>query len=236
MRDLSDSGDEWDRIVKDLNSTLYEVFRYQAIPLFGDYSGGGDHSEHLGYVNLFPFMLGLLSPQTEKIEIIALSKHLLTEEFLLGPAGVLSLAPQDELFGSGENYWRGNVWAPVNLLVAAALRAYSEVITDSALANDMRLKAETIRQRWMSAMRAAWDKSGGPREYLTPSGEGGGIYPFAGWTAASMFLFEDREDVRWWDFWFTAVAPSTFPKPRSQKARAPDTCPINADDHIRTKD
>ena len=201
---------DWKATVSDLDSTMRSVFTTDA-SLFTDYLGSGNHSTHsthIGYVNLFPFMLGVLSPDLDADAIAAVVGTLLIDSELLSDSGILSLSPRDPLFGTGEKYWRGNIWAPINLLTAAALMSYSTVVTDPVLSGQMLDLSNTIRQRWSEGTKSAWNDSNGPREYLTPIGAGGGVYPFAGWTAASMYLFEQNE---WWSFWRSAVAPT--PKP-----------------------
>ena len=162
------------------------------------------HSPHIGYVNLFPLMVGRLcaSDPRDRAHLAFVTRTLLAEQGgLMSPFGVISLARSDPLFQSGENYWRGNVWANINLLVAGALMAYSEAVrsVDPSLAKEMRSKASDIRNRWTQHMQKAWEAAAGPREYLKPlTGEGGGAYPFAGWTAAAMALFAPED---WEKFW-----------------------------------
>ena len=74
---------------------------------------------HKGYVSLFPFLLGLLRPDDAKLgktlDLIA------DKEELWSPHGIRSLSKKDELYGTGENYWRSPVWMPMNYMVVKQL-------------------------------------------------------------------------------------------------------------------
>jgi hypothetical protein len=60
---------------------------------------------HLGYISLFPFILGLVPSNSPKIEFFL---DLITnEQHLWSPFGLRSLSRTSEYFNTGENYWRG---------------------------------------------------------------------------------------------------------------------------------
>jgi mannosyl-oligosaccharide glucosidase len=158
------------------------------------------YSPHTGYVNLFPLLLGLLDPETD-IEIIRGTFDLIQSE-LVSPFGLMSLSPNDSNFGQDENYWRGNIWANMNLLAVGSLAYYGKkmVKIDPTLSANMLETSIKLKSGWLQYAIAAWEASGGPREYLKPlTGEGGGVYPFAGWTTASIVILlkDDQED--WWE-------------------------------------
>lgn len=71
---------------------------------------------------------------------------------------MLSLSSRDELFRSGEDYWRGKIWANLNYLTISALQRCSEPLAQSALeslksgfvSNVLRtLKRPSHRSKWM---------------------------------------------------------------------------------------
>lgn len=83
-----------------------------------------DYEEHVlvchkGYVSLFPFLLGLLDANDEKLG------HILDlvgdEEELWSDFGIRSLSKKDPLYGTGENYWRGPIWININYLAVTQL-------------------------------------------------------------------------------------------------------------------
>ena len=74
---------------------------------------------HKGYISLFPFLLGLIDPASEKLGHILLL--LGNEEELWSEYGIRSLSKKDEFYGTGENYWRGPVWMNMNYLAVSQL-------------------------------------------------------------------------------------------------------------------
>lgn len=74
---------------------------------------------HKGYVSLFPFLTGLIEPNSEKLGHIL---NLLGDENQLwSEFGIRSLSKSDALYGSGENYWRGPIWMNINYLAVVQL-------------------------------------------------------------------------------------------------------------------
>lgn len=69
---------------------------------------------HVGYVTLFPFLLGLLEPNAPQLP--ALLSVMEDPEQLWSPFGLRSLSRSDPLFATKENYWRGAVWINCNFL------------------------------------------------------------------------------------------------------------------------
>ena len=150
-------------------------------------------SPHLGYVTLFPLLLGVLDPVSDAAVI---TQTVIVAENLLTTAGAASLSPDDPLFGSGEDYWRGNVWGNIQLLLVGSLRGYSRLV-ELSMRQRMLALSEQISTRFTRAVRAELDTTGWLREHFSPkTGRGGGVAPFAGWTAASLVLLESQSD--WW--------------------------------------
>jgi len=74
---------------------------------------------HKGYISLFPFLLGLMKPDSPKLgKLLALMGD---EEELFSPHGLRSLSKKDELYGTDENYWRSPVWININYLAIVQL-------------------------------------------------------------------------------------------------------------------
>ena len=74
---------------------------------------------HKGYVSLFPFLTGLLPPDSPRLgRVLAL---LGDEEELWSPHGLRSLSKKDEYYGTNENYWRSPVWININYLAVVQL-------------------------------------------------------------------------------------------------------------------
>jgi len=81
-----------------------------------------DESEHVchkGYVSLFPFMLSLLPSDSPRLGPIL--DLLRDPDHLWSPYGIRSLSASHPSFGTGENYWKGPIWLPMNYMVLQSL-------------------------------------------------------------------------------------------------------------------
>ncbi|KAJ3273629.1 Processing alpha glucosidase I [Terramyces sp. JEL0728] len=82
-------------------------------------NGEFHHVQHTGYVSVLPLALGLIPPGSDKLgktlDVIYSDKELWSD------FGLCSLSKSDELFGQGENYWRGPIWVNINYLVLQSL-------------------------------------------------------------------------------------------------------------------
>lgn len=86
---------------------------------------------HKGYISLFPFLVGLLSPDDPKLgktlDLIGDEEHLFSEH------GLRSLSKQDEFYGTAENYWRSPVWININYLALVQLRVSAPLFFSARL-------------------------------------------------------------------------------------------------------
>lgn len=73
------------------------------------------HVCHKGYVSIFPFMVGLVGPDSPRLK--AVLDLIENPEELWSEYGIRSLSKKDELYGTEENYWRSPVWVNMNYLV-----------------------------------------------------------------------------------------------------------------------
>ncbi|KAJ1943837.1 Processing alpha glucosidase I, partial [Kickxella alabastrina] len=135
---------------------------------------------HKGYISLFPMLLGLVPPESEKLghilDMIENPKELWTDY------GLRSLSKSDKSYGKGENYWRGPIWLNINYLVLSSLnrnyvsvsgphqqqaqRIYSSL--RSNLINNVFSQYQSTRFFW--------------EQYNPKDGSGQGTHPFTGWT------------------------------------------------------
>lgn len=81
------------------------------------------HVCHKGYISLFPFMTGLLPPDSPRLG--AILDLIGDPDELWSPYGIRSLSKKDEFYGTGENYWRSPIWINMNFLVVKNLRVRS---------------------------------------------------------------------------------------------------------------
>lgn len=74
---------------------------------------------HKGYISLFPFLTGLLKPDSPKLgRLLALIGD---ENELWSPYGLRSLSLRDPYYGTSENYWRSPIWININYLAVVQL-------------------------------------------------------------------------------------------------------------------
>ena len=146
-----------------------------------------------GYVSLFPFLLQILDPSSDK-----LGKTL---EDMKNPAmlwtnyGLRSLSKTDPLYLKYNTehdppYWRGAVWINVNYLAVRALHHYANVPGPySDLAQQM---YTDLRKNIISNIIKQYNKTGYVWEnYNDISGKGQGCHPFTGWSALVTLMMSE---------------------------------------------
>ena len=73
------------------------------------------HVCHKGYITLFPFLTGLVAPDSPHLDAIL---DLINDpEELWSDFGIRSLSKKNEFFETGENYWRSPIWVNINYLI-----------------------------------------------------------------------------------------------------------------------
>lgn len=77
------------------------------------------HVCHKGYISIFPFLTGLLPPDSPRLKSIL---DLISDpEELWSNYGLRSLSKNDDFYGTGENYWRSPIWMNMNYLAVKSL-------------------------------------------------------------------------------------------------------------------
>lgn len=77
------------------------------------------HVCHKGYISIFPFLTGLLPPDSPRLG--AILDTISDENELWTPFGLRSLSKSDEFYQTGEDYWRSPIWMNMNYLAVKAL-------------------------------------------------------------------------------------------------------------------
>lgn len=148
--------------------------------------GDAGFAQHVGYVGLMPFCLGLVKAGKEFDRIVSHIEHSLLADGL----GLRSLAKFDKLFGMGENYWRGSVWINVNYLCVEALRGYAERDGSARLAE----LANTVARAVIgNVVKQYWEGGFLYESYDANTGKGRGTRPFTGWTALVVLLMNSTQ-------------------------------------------
>lgn len=89
-------------------------------------NGTMQHVCHVGYISLFPLLLGQV-PLSSTEQLTSLVAMMSDTRGLLSPFGLRSLSPESPLYGTGEDYWRRHIWINVNYMAAVALKHYSQL-------------------------------------------------------------------------------------------------------------
>ena len=101
-----------------------------------------DYEEHVyvchkGYISIFPFMAGLLSPNS--VHLGPVLDLIQDPEELWSDYGIRSLSKKSEFYQTGENYWRSPVWMNMNFLVLKNLYVSPQFPTIGHLLNFIRI-------------------------------------------------------------------------------------------------
>ena len=141
------------------------------------------HVCHKGYISIFPFLTGLLSPESPRLKPIL---DLISDpEELWSDYGIRSLSKQDDFYGTDENYWRSPVWMNMNYLV---IKSLYDIAASTAAKNPHKKQAIEIytrlRKNLVENVFREWERTGFAWEQYNPeTGEGQRTQHFTGWTS-----------------------------------------------------
>src|SRR5690606_3070718 len=95
---------------------------------------------------------------------------------------IRSLSKSDELFGTGENYWRGPIWINLNYLIVKALYRYGSIAgPHQKRARELYIE---LRRNIVNTVYESWKETGYAWEqYDSETGKGQRTKHFAGWTS-----------------------------------------------------
>ena len=141
------------------------------------------HVCHKGYVSIFPFLLGLVPPDSPHLK--ATLDLISNPEELWSDYGIRSLSKGDEFYGTDENYWRSPIWININYL---AVKQLHELTTSSAAKNPHKAQAQRmyvdLRKNLVENVLREWERTGFAWEQYNPeTGEGQRTQHFTGWTS-----------------------------------------------------
>lgn len=152
-----------------------------------------DESEHVchkGYVSLLPFMLSLLPPDSPHLGPIL--DLLRDPDHLWSPYGIRSLSASHPSFGTGENYWKGPIWLPMNYMILQSLHNnYASVpgpYQERAKEIYEELRSNIIDNVFKEYKRTnyVWE------QYDALTGEGRRSHPFTGWTSLVTLILAEK--------------------------------------------
>lgn len=108
---------------------------------------------------------------------------MLDPNLLNSKCGVRSLSKQSDYFGTDDDYWRGNVWMPINYMI---LRAFALYYTKDVNTYSI------IKDSIIDCVFRNWYNTGHLYEtYESISGEGKRGKYFTGWTSLVLLMIND---------------------------------------------
>ncbi|KAI9360766.1 glycoside hydrolase [Zopfochytrium polystomum] len=192
---LGESEDKakFDRHLRNVQKSLNDLHWNQEAGAFSDLTvnarGESEQVTHIGYLSLFPYVLGLVPDDSPKVadflRIVSSDAHLWT------PFGLRSLSRSDPFHGTAENYWRGPVWINVNFLVLRYLDHLRK--TPGAYAKDAADVYQKLRANVVGNVYKEYKRTGFVWEqYSGETGEGRRSHPFTGWTALVTLIMSEK--------------------------------------------
>lgn len=152
-------------------------------------SDSSNFTEHLGYVNLFPFLFNLGHCTKETKVRKAYFDYMRNESLLWSSYGIRSLSLDDPFFGVGSDYWRGNIWINFNYLVLRAVYLY--YMNDEGAADFY----NELRNNVIKTVCGSLDSTGYLWENFDPlTGEPQDAHPFSGWSSLIVLIIAEKYD------------------------------------------
>lgn len=152
------------------------------------------HVNALGYVSLFPFLLNVLTPDSDKLEHVF--RDMRDPNKLWTPFGLRSLSRTDPLYMKRNTehdapYWRGPIWININYLAVRALHHYSKTEgphQDKAAALYQELRTNIINNVFRQYVDTGyiWE------QYNDNTGRGQGSHPFTGWSSLTLLMMAEQ--------------------------------------------
>ncbi|KAF2121208.1 glycoside hydrolase [Lophiotrema nucula] len=148
---------------------------------------------HKGYISVFPFLVGLLPPDSPRLG--AVLDTLSDPEEMWSDFGLRSLSKSDEFYHTGEDYWRGPVWMNMNYLAVQQLLALAQ---QKGPHQDRAKKLYSdLRRNLVNTVYESWIETGFAWEQYNPeTGKGQRTQHFTGWTSLVVKIMNmpDLED------------------------------------------
>ncbi|OAY72671.1 Mannosyl-oligosaccharide glucosidase GCS1 [Ananas comosus] len=149
---------------------------------------------HVGYVSLFPFMMGIIPPESwileKQLDLIS-NRSILWTDY-----GLLSLSKTSSLYMKRNTehdppYWRGPIWMNMNYMILSALNHYAQEDGPyKARAGELyqELRSNLIRNIVRNYYESGflWENYDQKNK-----GKGKGARPFTGWTSLVVLMMAE---------------------------------------------
>ncbi|KAM0934900.1 putative mannosyl-oligosaccharide glucosidase [Dioscorea sansibarensis] len=149
---------------------------------------------HLGYVGLFPFMMGIIPPASsilrKQMDIISNRTTLWTDY------GLRSLSRTSSMYMKRNTehdppYWRGPIWINMNYMILSALHHYSQ--EDGPYKVRAKAIYDELRSNLIRNVVRNYYETGFLWEHYDQAnkGKGKGTRPFTGWTSLVLLIMAE---------------------------------------------
>ncbi len=148
----------------------------------------------VGYVSLFPFLLGIVDPASPRLGKIL--KDINNPAKLWTPYGLRSLSKTASIYMKRNTehdapYWRGPIWININYLAVRALHAYS--LKEGPFKSELLVTYKKLRQNLIDNIYSQYVKTGYIWEqYNDKTGHGQGCRPFTGWSSLVVLMMGEN--------------------------------------------
>lgn len=150
-------------------------------------NGKIQHSNHIGYVTLFPLMLGLIPNDSPRL--LSILRYIEDPAHLWSGHGIRSLSKSDKYYTQGENYWRGRVWINMNYLLLSSLKMN---YLSGPYERETRRVYDLLRSGLVDNIVHQYQLTGFIWEqYDEENGKGHGSHPFTGWSALVLAIISE---------------------------------------------
>ena len=138
------------------------------------------HVCHKGYISIFPFMTGLLPPDSPRLKPIL--DLISNPEELWSGYGIRSLSRLNPNYATDEDYWRSPIWVNINYLILKNLLSTAQA--KGPCQKQAKEIYVNLRENLVKNVFKEWERTGFAWEqYNGETGEGQRTQHFTGWTS-----------------------------------------------------
>jgi len=154
-----------------------------------DLSEEKTYVDHVGYISLFPILLGVVPKDSPKLE--ALLRAIKDPNQLWSQYGIRSISISDRFYTKGENYWTGPIWININYMLLSSLhKNYINSGPYKTLAKEV---YRQLRTNLITNMYQVYEKTGYVWEQYHPeTGAGQRCHPFTGWSSLIVLIMAEK--------------------------------------------
>jgi len=181
--------EEYEEMKNLINDQLWN----EADGFYYDRYWDGRFSKNKAASNFYP----LLAKIPDKERALLLKRRLLNEEEFWGEYVIPTISRDDQEFAD-QDYWRGNIWSPINYLVYQGLKAYG---FDAVASEYAKKSMELFMRSWENFQIC-------PENFDSRTGEAGGLRYQSWGPLLALIALEEYMDFTVWDgFRFGMIQP-----------------------------